>query len=388
MTRHLWRHLSSAALDAQADVVVAGGGLVGVACARALALAGRRVTLLEAAPALGAASRSSGVLHAGLYYRPGSLKARLCVAGQASLIAYAASRGVPFALPGKLVVATDASQLAALEALHANALACGVADVTRLSARAAHALEPSLACAGALLSPSSGTIDVQALIRALATDAHAAGCATLLSARVLGGQPDGEGGWVLRVAREGQPPEQLRCRVLVNAAGLGAHRLAASLGVDATKAPPLRFAKGSWLALAPGVPPPGFSRHIYPIPSDGGLGIHATTDLHGRLRFGPDVQWLAPGSDPEAPGSYDADAARAPLFEAAIRSYWPALPAGALVPAGAGVRPKLSGPGEAAADFVVRREAAGLLCLYGIESPGLTASLALADHVTALATHP
>ena len=356
----------------QVDVAVIGAGVVGLAVARELALRGREVVVIEAACAIGTgtSSRNSEVIHAGLYYPAGSLKARLCVRGKALLYAYCEARGIAHRRCGKLLVATRAQDLARLERIAAAGAANGVDDLRLLDRAATLALEPALQAAGALLSPSSGIVDSHGLMTALLADAEHAGATLALASPVTGGQRDGDR-WRLRVGED----FELGAACVVNAAGLFAAQVATALG---TPAPRLHFARGHYLSLAGRAP---FSRLIYPLPVDGGLGVHLTLDLGGQARFGPDVQWL-PGTDPAAL-DYTVDPALAPIFEAEVRQYWPGLPAGALQPAYAGIRPKLSGPGEPAADFRIDAGTPGLVQLFGIESPGLTAALALAEEVAA-----
>jgi L-2-hydroxyglutarate oxidase LhgO len=362
------------------DLVVVGAGVVGLACARALALAGREVLLLEAEPTFGTgvSSRNSEVIHAGLYYAPGSLKARLCVAGRERLYAYCAERGIAHRRCGKLVVATRPEELPRLDEIHARARACGVHDLQRLSAEAAREMEPALACAGALWSPSTGIVDSHGLMTALLGDAENAGALLVLRTPFVSAVRDGAS-W--RVMTGGDEPFELKAGAIVNAAGLGAQGVAQAIDAFPSAAVPAQFlAKGHYFSLAARSP---FTRLIYPTPVDGGLGVHLTLDLSGQARFGPDVEWLDAG----APIDYAVDAGRRAAFEADIRRYWPALPDGALQPDYSGVRPKLSGPGAAAADFALLGPAehgvAGLVQLFGIESPGLTASLAIADEVVA-----
>jgi L-2-hydroxyglutarate oxidase LhgO len=320
-----------------------------------------------------------------LYYPPGSLKQRLCVAGRDALYAYCAARGVPHARLGKLVVATSATQEPALDALAATALANGVTDLRRLSSLETARLEPAVRAHSALLSPSSGILDSLALIQALQADAEAAGATVSLRSRAVCGETTGAHGFRLLVAEDSHlagSPATLQARTVVLCAGLGTPALLRSLrGVDATNLPRQRLAKGNYFALRACVAAP-FARLVYPLPQDGGLGVHATLDLAGRVRFGPDVQWLPHDANPSSL-DYRVDPARAAAFEAAVRQYWPALPDGALVADYSGIRPKLSGPGDAAADFVIAGSAThgarGLVALLGIESPGLTACLALAD---------
>ena len=359
----------------QVEIVVAGAGVVGLAVARALALAGHEVLVLEAEPAIGSvtSARNSEVVHAGLYYPTGSLKARLCVAGREQLYRYCAERGVAAPRLGKLVVATAPEELPALEAVARRAAANGVGDLEWLDAGQVEALEPALACVAALLSPSTGIVDSHGLMLAYHGDAEAAGAQIVCRAPILGSTvvPGG-----IELAIGGDAPMRLACRWLVNCAGLEAVALAARIdGVPEAALPPAFYCKGSYYALA-GRPP--FSRLIYPVPEHAGLGVHLTLDLGGQARFGPDVEWI------DRP-DYDVDIGRAAGFYAAIRRYWPGLPDGALQPGYAGIRPKISGPGEPAADFRIDGPAEhgvkGLVNLLGIESPGLTASLAIADYV-------
>ena len=355
------------------DTAVIGAGLVGLAVARALALAGREVVILEAEDAIGThtSSRNSEVIHAGIYYPPGSLKARACVAGRERLYAYCAERGVPHRRCGKLIVATDAAQLPALEAILDRAHANGVADVARVSRAEVRALEPELACVAALLSPATGIIDSHALMLAYLGDAENAGAMLALKSPLEAARVTPQG-IELRVA--GAEPLLARC--VVNSAGLRAPSLARCIeGYPPARAPRELYAKGNYYTLARRAP---FTHLVYPVPEPGGLGVHVTLDLGGRARFGPDVEWVDAID-------YRVDPRRAQAFYAAIRRYWPGLPAGALEPGYAGIRPKISGRGEPAADFVVQgpREhgVPGLVHLFGIESPGLTASLALAAEV-------
>ena len=358
------------------DAVVIGAGLVGLAVARALALAGREVVILEAEDAIGThtISRNSEVIHAGIYYPQGSLKARTCVEGRRLLYAYCAERGVPHRRCGKLIVATDAAQLAELEGIRRKAHANGVTDVAPVSLAEVHAMEPELTCVAALHSPSTGIVDSHALMLAYLGDAQNAGAMLALKSR-LDKACVRQNGIELHVGGA----EPLIASLVVNSAGLTAPAVARRIeGYPADKAPRQLYAKGNYYSLARRAP---FSRLIYPVPEPGGLGVHVTLDLGGRARFGPDVEWVDKID-------YTVDPRRAEGFYAAIRRYWPGLPAGALEPGYAGIRPKISGRGEPPADFLVQGPRAhgvrGLVQLYGIESPGLTASLALADHVAAL----
>jgi L-2-hydroxyglutarate oxidase LhgO len=355
----------------EVDCVVAGAGVVGLAIARALAAKGRGVLIVEAEGRIGTgiSSRNSEVIHAGIYYPQGSLKARLCVAGRRMLYEYAASRGVPHQRCGKLIVATSAGQDADLDRIAAHAAGNGVDDLRRIGAAEAKALEPALACTEALLSPSTGIIDGQSYMRALLGDAQAGGADIVFRTRISGGEI-AKGGVTLTC--EGEEPCVLAARWFVNAAGLAAPALARTIGgFPPDAAPKAYWAKGNYFALAGAAP---FSRLIYPAPEPGGLGVHLTLDMGGQARFGPDVEWI------EAP-DYEVDPARGEKFYAAIRTYWPALKDGALVPAYAGVRPKIAPPGAPDADFLIQGPEAhgveGMVNLFGIESPGLTSSLAI-----------
>lgn len=359
----------------QVDCVVIGAGVVGLAVARALALAGREVLILEAEAAIGTgtSSRNSEVIHAGIYYPQGSLKARLCVAGRDALYAFCESHGVPYRRCGKLIVATDDSQLAGLDALQAHALANGVDDLQRLNGAELKALEPQLNAVAGLLSPSTGIVDSHALMLALQGDAETAGALLALLAPVEAVEVMDDG---LKLDVGGAEPMTLLAKTLINCAGHAAPAIALrTKGLPVDKVPPRYFAKGSYFSLATATP---FRHLVYPMPEPGGLGVHLTLDLGGQARFGPDVEWVDSLD-------YRMDESRAESFYAAIRRYWPVLPDGALQPAYTGIRPKISGPGEPAADFYIDGPAehgiAGLVNLFGIESPGLTAALAISDEV-------
>ena len=361
------------------DALVIGAGVVGLAVGRALARRGLETIVLERADAIGTgtSSRNSEVIHAGLYYPAGSLKARLCVQGRALLYDFCASHGVTHRRCGKLVVATAPEQHAALEATREKAAANGV-QLQWLSPAQARQLEPALHCTAALLSPDTGIVDSHGLMLALQGDLEAAGGALALCspARSLG---NSEGLHVVQV--EADLPMEIGARIVVNAAGLWAPALAGAMrGLDARHVPRGYHAKGNYFSLAGRAP---FSRLVYPVPEQAGLGVHLTLDLAGQARFGPDVEWLPQGAADEI--DYRVEPSRADGFYAEIRRYWPDLRDGALQPAYSGVRPKLGGPGTPAADFVVQgpevHGVPGLVNLFGIESPGLTACLALADEV-------
>lgn len=361
------------------DCVVIGAGVIGLAVARALALVGREVVVLEAADMIGSvtSSRNSEVIHAGIYYPAGSLKARLCRQGRDRLYAFCASHGVEHSRLGKLIVATREEQRDRLRAIAAAAQANGVEDLVWLERAEAQAREPALACVAALWSPSTGIVDSHGLMLALQADAEAAGAMVAFESPVIGGEVT-DGGCVLEVG--GREPLRLAAGLVVNAAGLGAQRLCQALsGFPSQQIPPLHMAKGSYFSLSGRTP---FRHLIYPIPVDGGLGVHLTLDLAGRGRFGPDVEWVTEEN-------YDVDPRRADSFYAEIRTYWPDLPDAALTPSYSGIRPKLSGRGQPAADFLCQGPAEhgvpGLINLFGIESPGLTSCLALADLVVAKA---
>ncbi len=355
------------------DAVVVGAGVVGLACARALAREGLEVLVVESEARIGTgiSARNSEVIHAGLYYPATMLKTRLCVRGRSLLYAYLGDRGLPHRRCGKLVVATSEAQHDALERIRVQALANGVDDVVAIDAAEAVAMEPKLHCTAALLSPGSGIVDVHALMLAVQGDLEHAGGLVVLHSRFEGARPVGDG---FDVAIAGAGP--LRTRVLVNAAGLDAQCTAASIAdLPASSVPPLRYARGQYFSIAGRAP---FSRLVYPIPEPGGLGIHFTLDLGDGGKVGPDVQWVA------AP-DYQPDLSRVERFYDAVRRYLPSLPDGALAPAYVGVRPKLHGEGEPLADFRIDgaevHGLAGLVNLFGIESPGVTASLAIAEEV-------
>jgi L-2-hydroxyglutarate oxidase LhgO len=369
--------MASDAIDrAEIDCVVIGAGVIGLACARRIAQSGRDVLILEAEGEIGSgiSARNSEVIHGGIYYPTGSLKARLCVAGRERLYAYCAEHGVTARRVGKLVVATAAEQIPALHKLMDQARANNVDDLAVLSADEARQLEPELSCVAAFHSPSTGIVDTHGLMLSLLGEAEARGAALARHAPVERGWIEDDGRVTLAVG--GAEPMQVTARLLVNAAGLGAQAVARNLeGYPAKQIPPLHYAKGSYFALSGRSP---FSRLIYPMPEAAGLGVHLTLDLAGQARFGPDVEWVD-NLD------YEVNPKRGEAFYAAIRTYWPALRDGALQPAYAGIRPKIQAPGSPAADFRIDGpEVHGLpgqVHLYGIESPGLTSCLAIADEV-------
>lgn len=354
------------------DCAVIGAGVIGLAVARALAMAGREVVILEREGVVGtgASSRNSEVIHAGMYYPPGSLKVRLCVTGNRMLRDFAQSHGVPFRMVGKLIVAAGAEEEDALRVILARGRANGVEGLSAVSAGETMAMEPALACTAALHSADTGIIDSHALMLALEAEAEAHGAAVAYHAPVTGGR-SGDGATELAVG--GAHPTRLLARTVVVAAGLWSCSLARSLGLRNVPRPYL--CKGNYFALTGKMP---FSRLVYPVPERHGLGIHYTLDLAGRGRFGPDVEWVERES-------YTVDPARAGRYYAAIRRYWPGLPDGALEPGFAGLRAKIHGPDEASADFVIagpgEHGAPGVVALYGIESPGLTSALAIAEAV-------
>ena len=355
------------------DSVVIGAGVVGLAIARELALSGREVLVAECAKGIGTetSSRNSEVIHAGLYYPAGSLKARLCVEGRERLYVYCAERGIAHRRLGKLLVAASPAQVAEIDGIIARARANGVTDLVRLEKAEVLAMEPALRVEAAIHSPSTGIVDSHALMLALQGDAQNAGAAFAFATPMLAGRVRPGGGFELDFG--GDEATSLSCRELVIAAGNDAPGLARRLaGLPPESVPRAWLAKGNYFTLRGRAP---FSRLVYPVPEPGGLGIHLTLDLGGQARFGPDVEWVESMHYPVDPG-------RAARFYPAIRQYWPGLPDDSLEPGYSGIRPKIAGPGEPAADFRIDgREAhgiPGLVALYGIESPGLTASLAIA----------
>ena len=376
------------------DVLVIGAGVVGLACARALAQAGHEVVVAEREGGIGSgvSSRNSEVVHAGLYYAPGSLKARLCMRGRELLYTFCRERHVATRRCGKLIVATRPEDESKLEQIHERALASGVHDLERLTRAQALALEPALHCSAALWSPSSGIVDSHGLMSALLGDAENAGALLARASAFERAEPVADG-WRVRTRAAGGgggpdaggEPFELGARWLVNAAALDAQAVAAAMtGFPSAAIPRRHLAKGHYFSLTAHGGRAPFSHLIYPTPVDGGLGVHLTLDLGGLARFGPDVQWI----ESDVAGAeldYAVEPARADAFYAEIRRYWPGLADGSLMPAYSGIRPKISGPGEPAADFRIdgpgEHGVARVVQLFGIESPGLTAALAIAERV-------
>ena len=357
------------------QVLVIGAGVIGLAVGRAAARRGHEVIVAEAEGAIGTgiSSRNSEVIHAGMYYPSGSLRARHCVAGRRMLYDFCAAHGVPHRKCGKLIVATNAAELAKIEAIAGQGRANGVEGLELIGGNAARALESELSCIGALHSPETGIIDGHAYMLALRGDLEDAGGAIAVNTPVMSAVRKGRR-W--EVAFGGRDGGKFEFDAIANCAGLRAQAVARSIeDYPRSRVPRLVLAKGNYFSLAG---KPAFSRLIYPTPIEGGLGVHVTLDLAGRMRFGPDVEWIEREQ-------YDVAPARAAAFYARIRNYWPGLPDGALIPDYAGIRPKLTGPGEPAADFMIdsaeQHGLPGLVQMFGIESPGLTSSLSLADNV-------
>ncbi|MEO8037455.1 MAG: NAD(P)/FAD-dependent oxidoreductase [Betaproteobacteria bacterium] len=357
------------------DCAVIGAGVVGLAIARELALAGREVIVLETEAGIGehTSSRNSEVIHAGLYYPKGSLKARFCFAGKQLLYDYCAERGIAHQRIGKIIVATEEAEIPAVRSYVEKANANGVADLRWMSTAELHELEPEVRCVAGFLSPSTGIIDSHALMLAYQGDAENHGASVVFHSPVDSGRVTDDG---IEIAIGGTEPMRLLCRTVINSAGLFAPDVARSIGgLPPDHVPAQFFAKAHYYALTGRSP---FRRLIYPVATHAHLGVHVTLDLGGQARFGPDVEWVK-GVD------YAFDHAREPLFYEAIRRYYPALKDGALAPGYTGIRPKISGPGEPAADFRIDGPGdhgiPGLVNLFGIESPGLTASIAIARFV-------
>jgi L-2-hydroxyglutarate oxidase LhgO len=363
----------------QVECVVIGAGVIGLAVARRLAQAGREVIILEAAEGIGTvtSSRNSEVIHAGIYYAAGSLMARMCVSGKRALYDYCRDHGIPHRNCGKMIVATTREEASRLHSIRARAEANGVHDLQALSGAAARALEPALNCDAALLSPSTGIIDSHAFMLSLRGDAEDAGAACAFHTPLLRATATAGG---IEIEVGGRAPMSLECRLLINAAGLNASAIARSIiGMPVELIPPAYLAKGNYFSCTAQAP---FSHLIYPVPEPGGLGVHLTLDMAGQARFGPDVEWVETID-------YAVDPARAERFYPAIRRYWPALPDGALMPSYSGIRPKIVPPAVAVQDFFIQgprdHGVDGLINLFGIESPGLTSSLAIADYVGEMA---
>ena len=363
------------------EAVVIGAGVVGLACARALARRGIETVILERHEAFGTetSARNSEVIHAGLYYASGSRKAALCVAGRNALYEFCATHQVAHRRCGKLIVASDEAQMPKLLALQQQGMANGVTDLRLIDGDEARTLEPNLACSAALLSPSTGIIDSHGLMLALLGDAERNGAMLALQSPLRAARVADDGIVLTIGSGNDTDSTQLRTRLVINAAGLSATQVARCIeGFPQQHCPTPHYAKGNYYALAGRAP---FSRLIYPLPEPGGLGVHLTLDLGGQARFGPDVEWL-PETWAEAP-DYDVDPCRSEGFYAEVRRYWPQLQDGALSPAYSGVRPKISGPDDPAADFLIQgpqeHGVPGLVNLFGVESPGLTACLAIAD---------
>jgi L-2-hydroxyglutarate oxidase LhgO len=360
------------------ECVVIGAGVVGLAVARALALSGRDTLIVEAATAIGTeiSSRNSEVIHAGIYYPARSAKARFCVAGKRLLYEFCEARGIGHRRCGKLIVATDQGQVPTLRSIERMAVANGVTDLTWLTADEVHALEPELNAVTALSSPSTGIVNSHGVMLALQADFERAGGVVALRSPVMRGRCERN---AIHLEAGIDEMIELKASVVINCAGLHAQAVAHRLqGLPASSIPKAYFAKGNYYVLQGRAP---FSRLIYPVPEAGGLGVHLTLDLAGQARFGPDVEWVA-GPD------YTVDPGRADRFYTAIRRYWPGLPDGSLQSGYAGIRPKLHAPNEPAADFLIQGSEVhgiqGLVNLYGIESPGLTAALAIADYTAEL----
>lgn len=361
------------------ECVVVGAGAVGLAIARELALDGLEVLVVEQADAIGTgtSSRNSEVIHAGIYYPAGSLKAQLCVQGKHLLYEYCLTRGVAHSRLGKLIVATSEQEKAALSSIIDKAKVNGVSDLQWLDKQEAETLEPALRCTAALLSPSTGIVDSHGLMLAYQGDAERAGAQCVFHSPLMKARAIDSGGF--EVFFGGEEPMTLSCKMLVNTAGLTAPLLARKFeGLDAAHIPKAYLCKGSYFSLQGKAP---FKHLIYPVPQQAGLGVHLTLDLGGQAKFGPDTQWVESED-------YDLDASRGDGFYEAVRRYWPCLKDGALQPSYAGIRPKISGPGEPSADFMISDAShhgkPGLVNLFGIESPGLTASLAIAQRVKAV----
>ncbi|MDV7338553.1 NAD(P)/FAD-dependent oxidoreductase [Terasakiella sp. A23] len=365
-------------MSERVDAIVIGAGVVGLAVARSLSMSGKEVIIVEADKAIGmgTSSRNSEVIHAGIYYPKDSLKAKLCVSGKEMLYDFCDSHGVPYNKMGKLIVATSTDQLDALKALKQKAADNGVNDLVWLSKEEALQREPNLNCEAALLSPSTGIIDTHAFMLALQGDAEEHGAMLALNSPALSGSVTDDG---IALEIGGEMPMSITADIVINAAGLSAIKLARLIdGLDAKHIPDDYFCKGNYFSLGCKAP---FSHLIYPVPEKAGLGVHLTLDMGGQARFGPDVEWLDDGNDID----YEVDPKRGDIFYDAIRTYWPDLKDGDLHADYSGVRPKIQAPGEEARDFLIQGPSVhgilGFINLFGIESPGLTSSLAIAQEV-------
>ncbi len=364
-------------MSADFDSIVVGAGVIGLAIARELSLAGQSVLVVEKAPSAGTdtSSRNSEVIHAGIYYPTDSLKARLCVEGRELLYGYCASRGVETKRIGKLIVTTSAEEEGKLQNIRALAKANGVDDLQWLSQADVSKLEPEVACTSALFSPSTGIFDAAGFMLALQGDAEANNATFAFNATLTSAYQDGNS-FVVSVQSTDGEVTKLSCTHLINCAGHGAHEIAKKIAhYPVEKLPPRFLAKGSYCSVSGKSP---FQHLIYPVPVAGALGIHATLDVGGAVRFGPDIQWIETLN-------YDMPAGLPEKFASAVAAYWPSVKDRALTPGYCGIRPKIHGPSRSFADFKIQREdehgIPGLTNLFGIESPGLTAALAIARSI-------
>lgn len=376
MLRNLSRGFCASSQNA--DAVVVGAGVVGLSIARSMALSGLKVMILEREKAYGTktSSRNSEIIHAGMHYTPGSVKAKACVEGKQMLYDYCREKQVDFNMLGKLIVASGKEEEEKLKRTRDAAIQNGVLDLEIIGRDEARSLEPELECTAALVSPSTGLVDSQGLMRTIFGEAENCGAVLALNTEFLSASTSGTR--ISIRAEDASTGEQhtVDTRYLVNSAGVAAHKVAHRIeGLSSSSIPPLYLAKGSYFTMEGKSP---FSRFVYPTPVDGGLGVHLTMDLHGQVKFGPDVEWVSKED-------YDVDPARAPLFYESIRKYYPGLPEGSLQPAFASVRPKVAGPGQGKGDFIIQgpkeHGVRGLVNLFGIESPGLTSCLYLGEYV-------
>jgi L-2-hydroxyglutarate oxidase LhgO len=358
------------------DSVVVGAGVIGLAVARELAMSGHSVLIIEKAARVGTetSSRNSEVIHAGIYYPTGSLKAQLCLEGRKRLYEYCKARDVQMRQCGKLIVATSAAEEAKLDAIKALATSNGVLDLQWLSPAEVEDLEPEVSCTKALFSPSTGIVDATGFMLALQADAEMHGTAFALNTRFVSACKQDDL-FVVQTTDVSRETAEITCHSLFNCAGHGAHEVATGIDVfDTHKCPPRYLAKGSYCSVSGKSP---FQHLVYPVPVSGALGIHATLDLSGAVRFGPDIAWVDVHD-------YDLPEGLPEKFSAAIQSYWPSVCDRTLRPSYCGIRPKIHGPNSGFADFMIQTEAdhglVGLVNFFGVESPGLTASLAIADY--------